>query len=97
MLVEEHIRVRAEGKQIKRGIYRDFPTKYRDRLNNNYQVLFELVEVTRNGTSESYHTKQLSNGIGLYIGSRDSFIEPGEHAYSIVYKTKRQIGFSRVR
>ncbi len=93
VLVEEHIRVRAEGEQIKRGIYRDFPTKYRDHLNNNYQVLFELVEVTRNGTSESYHTKQLSNGIRIYIGSRDSFIEPGEHAYSIIYKTKRQIGF----
>ena len=91
--VEEHIRVKAEGKKIKRGIYRDFPTKYRDHLNNNYQVEFDLVRVTRNGTREPYHTKQLSNGIRIYVGSRDRFIEQGEHAYSITYRTKRQIGF----
>lgn len=93
ILVEEHIRVQAEGQKIKRGIYRDFPTNYRDHLNNNYQVQFELIGVKRNGASEPYHTKQLSNGIRIYIGSRDHFIEQGEHAYSIIYKTKRQIGF----
>lgn len=93
MLVAEHIRVRAEGDKIKRGIYRDFPTKYRDRLNNNYQVMFELLEVQRNGINEPYHTKQLSNGIRIYIGSSDRFIDRGEHAYSIIYKTKRQLGF----
>ena len=93
MLVAEHIRVRAEGDKIKRGIYRDFPTKYRDRLNNNYQVMFELLEVQRNGINEPYHTKQLSNGIRIYIGRSDRFIDRGEHAYSIIYKTKRQLGF----
>jgi uncharacterized membrane protein YgcG len=93
MLVEEHIRVRAEGQKIRRGIYRDFPTKYRDRHNNNYQVMFELVDVKRNGSSEPYHTKPLSNGIRVYIGSKDHFIKHGEHAYSIIYKTNRQLGF----
>ncbi len=40
MTVIETIRVRAEGKQIKRGIYRDFATDYKDRLGNRYQVEF---------------------------------------------------------
>ncbi len=93
MLVEEHIRVQAQGQEIKRGIYRDFPTKYRDNLNNNYQVQFELLEVTRNGVGEPYHTKQLGNGIRIYIGSKDNFIAHGEHSYTIVYKTDRQLGF----
>lgn len=93
MRVEEHIRINAEGQKIKRGIYRDFPTNYRDHLNNNYQVQFQLIEVKRNGASEPYHTKKLSNGIRIYIGNRDRFIKQGEHAYSIIYKTKRQIGF----
>ena len=31
MTVRETIRVRAQGLKIKRGIYRDFPTTYRDR------------------------------------------------------------------
>ncbi len=93
MLVEEHIRVQAEGQKIKRGIYRDFPTKYRDLHNNNYQVKFELLDVGRNGNTEPYHTKQLSNGIRIYIGDKDRFIEHGEHTYTIVYRTDRQLGF----
>ena len=34
MRVTETIRVRAEGQQIRHGIYRDFPTDYRDRYGN---------------------------------------------------------------
>ena len=30
--VTETIRVRAEGNQIRRGIYRDYPTQYEDRF-----------------------------------------------------------------
>ena len=38
--VTETIRVRAEGKQIRRGIYRDFPTDYEDKSGNDYHVRF---------------------------------------------------------
>ncbi|MGB5332555.1 MAG: DUF2207 domain-containing protein, partial [Woeseiaceae bacterium] len=38
--VTETIRVRAEGNRIKRGIYRDFPTEYEDKLGNEYKVDF---------------------------------------------------------
>lgn len=93
MLVEEQIKVRAEGHQIKRGIYRDFPTEYRDRLNNRYQVTFELLEVKRDGVSESHHTESLSNGIRIYTGRSDYFLPPGEYSYTILYRTDRQLGF----
>ena len=36
--VTETIRVRAEGREIRRGIYRDFPTRYRDRAGNRVVV-----------------------------------------------------------
>lgn len=36
MTVRETIRVQSAGVQIKRGIYRDFPTKYKDRWGNSY-------------------------------------------------------------
>ena len=39
MGVTETIRVRAEGAAIKRGIYRDFPTDYRDRI-TSYNVCY---------------------------------------------------------
>ena len=40
MLVDETIRVRAEGDRIRHGIYRDFPTDYRDRFGNRVHVDF---------------------------------------------------------
>ena len=36
--VTETIRVQAEGNRIRRGIYRDFPTEYRDKLGNDLAV-----------------------------------------------------------
>ena len=39
MTVTETITVRAERKQIRRGIYRDFPTRYKDRWGNTLRVV----------------------------------------------------------
>ena len=46
--VIETIAVRAEGRNIRRGIYRDFPTTYEDRLGNRIRVSFDVLEVRRN-------------------------------------------------
>lgn len=93
MLVTEYITVRAEGKNIKRGIYRDFPTRYRDRHGNNYQVGFEVIGIEKNDRKESWHTSRLSNGVRIYIGSKNVLLSPGEYTYSITYRTDRQLGF----
>ena len=44
--VTETITVHAAGQQIKRGIYRDFPTLYHGRFLSRHAVPFEVVEVT---------------------------------------------------
>jgi uncharacterized membrane protein YgcG len=93
MDVRETIKVRAEGEQIKRGIYRDFPTRYKDRLNNQYVVGFELREALRDGKPEPHHTESLSNGIRIYFGEKSVFLNPGEYTYTLGYKTTRQLGF----
>ncbi len=49
LLVTETIRVRAEGRDIRRGIYRDFPTRYRDRWGNHVTAAFDPLAVRRNG------------------------------------------------
>jgi len=93
MTVSETIRVRAEGRQIKRGIYRDFPTTYRDRLGNKVKVGFDLVSVKRDGRPESFHTEKVENGIRIYAGHKDVILKPGIYTYTITYKTNRQLGF----
>jgi uncharacterized membrane protein YgcG len=93
MLVRENIKVRARGEQIKRGIYRDFPTRYRDRLGNRYVVGFQVLEVERDGRPEPYHTQGLSNGVRVYMGAKSVLLNPREHTYSLLYRTERQLGF----
>jgi len=93
MDVRETIKVRAEGKNIRRGIYRDFPTRYKDRYNNNVQVKFELKTALRDGISESFHTEIKSNGIRVYLGNKNHLLKKGEHTYTIIYHTSRQLGF----
>lgn len=91
--VTETIRVRAEGNHIRRGIYRDFPTRYEDRAGNRYRVGFEVVSVERNGRPEDWHTEGMSNGVRLYAGKANRFLDPGEHEYRFRYITSRQLGF----
>jgi uncharacterized membrane protein YgcG len=93
MIVIEKIKVYAAGQKIQRGIYRDFPTKYKDQYGNNVFITFEILEISRDGNSEDYHTEDVSNGIRVYFGRSDYFLPFGEYNYSIKYKTNRQIGY----
>jgi uncharacterized membrane protein YgcG len=93
LTVREFIRVRSEGRDIRRGIYRDFPTEYKDRLGNRVVVDFVPLSVYRDGRPEAWHTKNQSNGVRLYAGSADRMLEPGIHEYELVFTTNRQLGF----
>ena len=93
MDVRETIKVRAAGEQIKRGIYRDFPTRYKDRLNNQYVVGFQVLATLRDGRPEPSHTEDQSNGVRVYFGERSVLLPPGEYTYTLAYRTTRQLGF----
>ena len=91
--VTETIAVQSEGRQIRRGILRDFPTIYRRRDGARVVVGFDVLSVTRNGSPEHYTTERLGNGVRVRIGSADRYINSGRHEYVIRYRTTRQIGF----
>ncbi len=91
--VTETIRVRAEGQQIRRGIYRDFPTKYGDAFGNNYNVRFSPLSVMRNDRLEDFNYQERSNGVRTYFGSADRLISTGVHTYTFRYKANRLLGF----
>lgn len=93
IVVAETIRVVAAGRQIRRGIYRDFPTVYEDRRGRRVRVRLDVLEVRRNNLPEAYHTRRQANGVRIYIGKEDVFLEPGTYTYTIVYRCDRQIGF----
>jgi uncharacterized membrane protein YgcG len=93
LTVNENIRVRAEGREIRRGIYRDFPTRYKDRFGNHYRVDFRVDSVLRDGATESWHTEKRENGIRVYIGHAERMLNAGVHDYQIRFHTNRQLGF----
>ncbi len=94
LVVTEHITVRAEQNRIRRGIYRDFPTRYRDRYGNRVVVDLDVLGVERDGASEPWFTERLSNGVRINTGNDDVLPRfPAEYRYTLRYRTSRQLGF----
>ncbi|HXX17281.1 MAG TPA: DUF2207 domain-containing protein, partial [Candidatus Eremiobacteraceae bacterium] len=93
LLVRETIHVLSAGIEIRHGIYRDFPTRYKDRLGNSYVIHFEVVEVSRDGQPEKFHVEDQVNGERIYIGDENVILAPGEYTYTLVYTVNREIGF----
>ncbi|WP_368911801.1 DUF2207 domain-containing protein [Taklimakanibacter deserti] len=93
LTVKETIAVVSEGNEIKRGIQRDFPTRYKDRNGLSFVVGFEVLGVKRDGRDEPYTVMSISNGERIRIGSADVFLDNGPHVYEITYKTTRQLGY----
>lgn len=92
MIVTESITVKSEGNQIKRGIYRDFPTRYETSY-GTVNVEFDVLSVERDGDGEPYHVEDRSNGKRVYIGEEDRILPSAEYRYTIRYYTDRQLGF----
>lgn len=91
--VTEEIKVHAEGNQIRRGIYRDFPTRYQDRMGNRVSVALQVLGVERNGVTEPWFTERMENGVRINTGN-DSFLAvPADYTYTLHYRTTRQLGF----
>jgi uncharacterized membrane protein YgcG len=91
--VTETIKVRAEGGQIRRGIYRDFPVDYEDRLGNDYKITLTTLAVQRNGNPEPYHTVRSRHDVRTYFGHKNRFLQHGEHNYVFRYRVNRMLGY----
>ena len=91
--VTETITVRAEGARIRRGIYRDFPTIYRDSYGNRHEATYQPLALLRNDVAEDFHSERLSNGVRSYFGSAGRLLAPGVHSYAFRYRASRMLGF----
>src|SRR4051812_18703785 len=93
LIVTETIQVWAEGRQIKRGILRDFPTVYHRADRSRVEVGFDVQSVMRDNLYEGFATERMANGVRVRIGSAGRTLNTGSHTYVIKYRTTRQIGF----
>ncbi|HKR36113.1 MAG TPA: DUF2207 domain-containing protein [Steroidobacteraceae bacterium] len=91
--VTERITVRAEGSQIRRGIYRDYPTRYKDRYGNRVVVDLKVLAVLRNDEPEPWFTEEHDNGVRINTGNDNFLPVPADYTYTLRYRTTRQLGF----
>jgi uncharacterized membrane protein YgcG len=91
LTVTETLQVQAEGRAIRRGIFRDFPLLFADASGAQHEVTFSLLGVSRDGKPEFYHTERQHGFIRIYAGDKDVIIPPGNHTYVFRYSTGRQI------
>lgn len=91
--VTETIQVRAEGQQIRRGIYRDFPTRYRDRYGNRVHVNMQPLSVLRDDRPDGMRSERYKNGLRTYFGRSEYFLPAGEYTYTFRYDAERLLGF----
>ncbi|MFZ1451660.1 MAG: DUF2207 domain-containing protein [Ferruginibacter sp.] len=81
----------AVNNEIKRGIVRAFPLYYINKYKLFQNTTFKLKEVLLDGKKEKYHTEKHENGILVYTGSKEVFLEKGQYTYSITYETDHQL------
>jgi uncharacterized membrane protein YgcG len=93
LLVKETVTVFSTGSLIRHGIYREFPTRYKDHLGNNYVVGFHWLGATCDGHEETSRLEDYSNGERIYLGDKNSYLGHGQHIYELNYSTNRQLGF----
>ncbi|NMG38837.1 DUF2207 domain-containing protein [Chelativorans sp. ZYF759] len=91
--VVERIRVNVEGREIRRGIFRDIPLRFEDADGRLREAGLDITSVTRNGAAEPYTTERGSGMLRVRIGDADVLIPHGEHIYEIAYRSDRQIRF----
>jgi len=91
--VTETIKVRAEGNRIRRGIYRDQHTEYRDPFGNRYEASIKPLSVLRNDARERFHSVNIDRGLRTYLGHKNRLIPHGVHTYSYRYRANRMLGF----
>lgn len=91
--VTEIITVNSLQQDIQRGIFRTFPTIYRDNYGNRVKVGFTIQEILKEGRPEPYEVISEGDFQIVRIGNPDVFLQSGPHTYTISYVTTRQIGF----
>ena len=90
--VIETIDVHVENEQIRHGIYRDLPTRYRGPHGGFVHVGFKFESATLDGAPAAAATEAASNGVRIKIGDPKTFVSVGDHTYTIRYRATREIG-----
>lgn len=91
--ITETIKVYANDIQIRHGIVRRLPTKYKDSYGISRNTRYKVLQILIDGKKTPYHTKQANNQYAIYIGNKDTLLTPGIYSYTIKYHINKAINF----
>ena len=89
----EEINIHAAGVEFERGIVRRLLQRFNDHTGKQNRVRYAIDDVQQNGTTAPYHTETEGDDFVLYVGDKDTYLDPGDYRYRITYTTKGQVGF----
>ncbi|MCB9993335.1 MAG: DUF2207 domain-containing protein [Hyphomicrobiaceae bacterium] len=89
--VVETISVRAEGSQIRHGIFRDIPTTLRNDDGSLLRSNLNVVDIQKDGRTEPWFTESIEGGLRIYIGNKDIYLTGGDYTYRIHYTMTRMV------
>ncbi len=93
LLVTETIKAFATGQNIKRGLYRDFPTVYWQHYSRS-QVEFIPFKVLLDGEElPTIEVQNIEGGKRVFMRGQHLLEVPQEHIFELTYATTRQLGF----
>jgi uncharacterized membrane protein YgcG len=84
---------REINNEIQHGLVRDFPTVYENNQGFRVVLPFTIKSIYRNSKDEPYVTKDLDNGVRVFLGSASENLAVGIHEYVISYETSNQLIF----
>jgi len=88
--VTETIDIVSEGKQFRRGIYRDIPLSTMTE-GGMAPIVLKVLTVERDGAPEGYLRSFQAGGNRVYFGREDALLPPGAHSYRWTYEIDNQI------
>ena len=92
--IDETISVKAEGRRIKRGIFKDLPRFYQDpETDGKLTWRYDIKTVRRNGAREPYATLRDGNAFQIRIGDEDHLLRRDVHIYAIKYRVKNAVKY----
>ena len=94
IVITETIAVNVEGRDIRRGIFRDLPAEYADPDGTGtlpYQ--YKILSVRKDGVREPYERERNGNAMQIRIGDPDRYLDYREHVYEIRYRVKNRIRY----
>lgn len=95
IIVTETIDVNVEGRDIRRGIFRDLPAYYLDADGSGrLPYRYKIVSIRKDGQREPYVRETDGNAVRLQIGDPDVFLEHRIHQYELRYRVKNMVRYS---